>query len=236
MGYEIIFAKERLTFFQYDEDNVYYFVSLPVNYETSGAESATPVKACLRIEMDRQRLSEVFALNEPAKRDGDQFSLAMFNLKHYLASSENIKHSFKLELNDLELIEPFRFELSLNASHQTVYLSFLIENCLRDRNVFFEIVDNDILIEEPIEVVNKKFVKKETILTEYIDSFIFNKNVGSPESDSREKRGEGQPVLQTDPQLEDRGQPRQDHPTGRSLRPLREQEVFVEPSAQREVD
>ena len=178
IGYEIIFAKERLTFYQYDEENVYYFVSLPINYETNNSsDSPIKIKAVLKVEMDRHRLSEAFALNEPAKNNSDQFSLAMFNLKHYLASSENIKHSFKLELNYLELIEPYKFELSLTSSHQTVYLSFLIENCLKDRNVFFAIVDNDILIEEPMEVVNQKFVKKETIITEFIDYFIFNKNV-----------------------------------------------------------
>lgn len=178
VGYEIIFTKERLTFFNFDDEYVYYFVSLPINYDTSQtSDSLLKVNALLTVELDRHRLSESFALREPGQNQSEQFSLVLFNLRHYLAATENIRHSFKIEVADLDLVEPYKFSLSLSKAPQTVYLSFLIENCINDKSVFFEIVDTDILIEEPMEIVNKKFVKKETKIVEFIDYFIYNKNV-----------------------------------------------------------
>lgn len=177
-----------MTFYQYDEENVYYFVYLPINYDTTSTnDSSIEVSAILTVEMDRHRLSEAFALREPEKKEGDQFSLVMFNLKHFLASSENIRHSFKIKIPNLDLVEPYKFNLSLTKAPQTVYLSFMIENCIKDKQVCFEIVDSDILIEEPMEIVNNKFVKKETKLLEHIDYFIFNKNVRLKESFETEK-------------------------------------------------
>lgn len=206
MGYEIIFMKERLTFYATDADSVYYFVYLPINYDTSvTSDSLLKVSAILTVELDRHRLSEAFALREPDKKESDQFSLVMFNLKHYLASTENIRHSFRVEIPSLDLIEPYRFHLSLSKATQAVYLSFLIENCIRDKAVSFEIVDTDILIEEPVEIVNKKFVKKETKLVEFIDYFIFNKNVGLAEGDAGAFRRKSQPVFQAVHQPQNRG-------------------------------
>ena len=203
VGYEIIFTKEKLTFYQYDEENAYYFVYLPINFDTfQSSESRIKVNAILTVELDRHRLSEAFALREPEKKESDQFSLVMFNLKHYLSGSENIKHSFKVEISDLDLIEPYKFSLLLSKAPQTVYLSFLIENCIKDKSVFFEIVDTDILIEEPIEIINKKFVKKETKIVEYIDYFIYNKNVDLKESHEGSQRRKGKFILETFNQLE----------------------------------
>lgn len=170
---------------------------LPINYDTSVTnESLLRISAVLTVELDRHRLREAFALREPEKKESDQFSLVMFNLKHYLASTENIRHSFRIDIPALDLVEPYKFNLSLSKASQAVYLSFLIENCIKDKSVFFEIVDTDILIEEPVEIVNKRFVKKETKILEYIDYFIFNKNVGSSESDQSAQRGKSEPVLQ----------------------------------------
>jgi hypothetical protein len=222
--------KERLTFFQVDADNVYYFVYLPINYDTSvTSDSVIKISAILTVELDRHRLSEAFALREPDKKESDQFSLVMFNLKHYLASTENIRHSFRIEIAALDLIEPYKFSLSMSKAPKAVYLSFLIENCIRDKSVFFEIVDTDILIEEPVEIINKKFVKKDTKIIEFIDYFIFNKNVGSEEGHQSPQWRKGKSVFQAVHQPEDRGESGQGDATGGDLSPLSPQKTERDP-------
>jgi hypothetical protein len=135
------------------------------------------VDAMLSIEFDRQRVADYFKSLSPKFSEEERFSPTVFNLKHLVVSTDIIKSHFKVDLKGIELIEPYRFELSINTGPSTAFMTYQIENAIRTKDVCFEIIDSDVLIEEPYEIVNGVFVKPENKLISFIDYHVFNKNV-----------------------------------------------------------
>jgi hypothetical protein len=162
----------------HDDDTIYYFAYLPINFDTSHVMTPVlTVNAMLAIEFDRQRVADFFKNLSPKFSEEERFSPTVFNLKHLVVSTDIIKSSFKVELKNLELMEPYRFELSITTNSSTAFMTYHIENAIRTKDVTFEIIDSDVLIEEPYEIVNGAFIKPENKLISYIDYLIFNKNV-----------------------------------------------------------
>ena len=140
--------------------------------------SVLKVDTILSVELDKQRLSEFLFAVQPRFTEEERFSPTAFNLKHYFTSSEPVKSSFKLEMKDLELVDPYRFELALNTAPQKAYLTYYIENAVKNKHVWFEIIDSDLLVEESYEIQNGVFTKKDSKIIEFVEYFIYNKNVG----------------------------------------------------------
>ncbi len=88
-----------------------------------------------------------------------------------------MKNSFEIPFNDLYLIEPYRFELNISPKNEKAFLTFQLENSLKESNITFRVVDSDILIEELFEIQNGIFVKANNKIIDLIESFIYNKNV-----------------------------------------------------------
>jgi hypothetical protein len=178
VGYEIIFHKEKLMNFYHNDNRIYFFIFLPVNFDTSHLVSNTlEVEGYLNYEIDKKNLGDLFYALKSELKEEERFSSLIFNLKHFFTQNESMMNTFKIEFDNFKLIEPYRFELNIQPFDQKAFLTFQIENALKDPKLTFEIVDSDILIEELFELKNGIYIKADNKIVELIDYFIYNKNV-----------------------------------------------------------
>lgn len=132
------------------------------------------VEGLLTLEFDTHQLSELFyTVKTEFKNSEERFSSMVFNLKHFFTQDESFEDCFDLELRDLHLVEPYRFELAINAQSDSAYLTFLIENALKTLNVAFEVVDSDLLTEA---LPNTQDPRGPSAVLSLVSQFIFNKN------------------------------------------------------------
>ena len=157
---------------------IYFFVYLPINFDTSHlVANILEIEGFLNYEIDKKKLGELFYTIKSYSKEEERFSSLIFNLKHFFTQNENMINSFQIKFDNLNLIEPYRFELNIQNFDQRAFLTFLIENALKDPKLTFEIVDSDILIEELFEIKNGVYIKANNKIVDLIDYFIYNKNV-----------------------------------------------------------
>lgn len=175
IGYEIIFSKEKMFRYYFNEQDIYLFSSLPINFNTSHlVSSVLPVVGCVMFEIDKQKLGDLFyTLKSDFKEESERFSSMVFNLKHFFTQNSSFQNSFKIKMHEVDLIEPYRFELNINSMIESAYLSFLIENAIKIPNVFIEIVDSDLLIEA---IPDPRDTRGPSAVLNLITYFIYNKN------------------------------------------------------------
>ena len=133
-----------------------------------------PVSGTLSLEIDKQKLGDLFySLKSDFKEEQKRFSSMVFNLKHMFTQSNSFQSSFEINIPDIELIEPYRFELNINPMIESAYLSFLIENAIKTADIELEVVDSDLLIEASPD---SRDTRPSSAVLSLISHFIFNKN------------------------------------------------------------
>ena len=59
-----------------------------------------------------------------------------------------MENVFEIDIDQIKLFDPFRFELTVIDSRERAFLSFQIENAMKKSDLKFKIVDSDIIVEE----------------------------------------------------------------------------------------
>lgn len=133
-----------------------------------------PVVGTLNLEIDKQKLGDLFyTLKADFKEETERFSSMVFNLKHFFTQNSTFQSAFRIEMRELDLIEPYRFELMINTMVESAYLSFLIENAIKSANLTLEVVDSDLLIEA---TPDPRDPRGPAAVLGLISYFIYNKN------------------------------------------------------------